>query len=222
VTPQEEQLLDSLVAKINQTQLQEKDPDAEALLNRGAQRQPGRALHPGADGAGAEHRAGAGQGPAYGQAAAADRPVTAAGAAPGACGELPGQFAGAPGPCAASPAAADLPCRHSRATLRHSSKATFAPPPPPPGYDPQYAQPQYGPPQYGPPQYVPAGQPSFLRGAMQTAAGVAAGALAFEGVEAVLHGIRRLRASGVWATGWAGLGMGPGIGMGTGDDGRGH
>ena len=34
MTPQEEQLLDSLVEKINQTQLQEKDPDAEALLNR--------------------------------------------------------------------------------------------------------------------------------------------------------------------------------------------
>jgi hypothetical protein len=34
VTPQEEQLLNSLVERVNQTQLQEKDPDAEALLNR--------------------------------------------------------------------------------------------------------------------------------------------------------------------------------------------
>lgn len=34
MTPQEEQLLNSLVERINQTQLQEKDPDAEALLNQ--------------------------------------------------------------------------------------------------------------------------------------------------------------------------------------------
>ena len=34
MTPQEEQLLNSLVGRVNQTQLQLKDPDAEALLNR--------------------------------------------------------------------------------------------------------------------------------------------------------------------------------------------
>src|ERR1700761_4448209 len=34
LTPQEEQLLNSLIERVNQTQLQEKDPDAEALLNR--------------------------------------------------------------------------------------------------------------------------------------------------------------------------------------------
>ena len=34
MTPQEEQLLDSLIERINQTQLEEKDPDAEALLNQ--------------------------------------------------------------------------------------------------------------------------------------------------------------------------------------------
>ena len=33
MTPQEEQLLNALVERVNQTQLQEKDPDAEALLN---------------------------------------------------------------------------------------------------------------------------------------------------------------------------------------------
>ena len=40
VTPQEEQLLNSLVERVNQTQLQEKDPDAEALLNRTLGRNP--------------------------------------------------------------------------------------------------------------------------------------------------------------------------------------
>ncbi|HEX4772658.1 MAG TPA: DUF2076 family protein [Bryobacteraceae bacterium] len=58
--------------------------------------------------------------------------------------------------------------------------------------NPQYAAPQYASPQ---PQYAPAqgpsagmfGQGSFLRGAAQTAAGVAAGALAFEGIESLFH-----------------------------------
>jgi uncharacterized protein len=49
----------------------------------------------------------------------------------------------------------------------------------------QYAAP---PPQYAPPSPGgpgPSGAPSFLRGAAQTAAGVAAGALAFEGIQAL-------------------------------------
>lgn len=59
-----------------------------------------------------------------------------------------------------------------------------APPPPPP--PPAYAQPQYIPAQsygYGAPQ-----SGGFLRGAMQTAAGVAAGAFAFEAIEGLMHG----------------------------------
>lgn len=66
-------------------------------------------------------------------------------------------------------------------------------------YAPPASQPQYVPTQ---PQYIPAapmggmsmggsmmgGQPSFLQGAMQTAAGVAAGTLAVEGVESLIHG----------------------------------
>ena len=44
------------------------------------------------------------------------------------------------------------------------------------------------PPQYSAPYAAaPAGQPSFLRGAAQTAAGVAAGALAFEGVRSLFE-----------------------------------
>jgi hypothetical protein len=50
-----------------------------------------------------------------------------------------------------------------------------APPPPPPQY--QYAAPS--------PSAGPSGAPSFLRGAAQTAAGVAAGALAFEGIRSL-------------------------------------
>jgi len=62
---------------------------------------------------------------------------------------------------------------------------------------PQYGQQQYGQPTapppagYGAPQgYPPAGGggSSFLRSAATTAAGVAAGALAFEGIESLMHG----------------------------------
>jgi hypothetical protein len=63
------------------------------------------------------------------------------------------------------------------------------PPPPPPGYGaPPYAQPWNQAPAYGPPPPAPGGGSSFLRTAATTAAGVAAGALAFQGVESLLHG----------------------------------
>lgn len=74
------------------------------------------------------------------------------------------------------------------------------PPPPPPSSTPQYApvpgyQPQPGYQQPAPPyggQYgVPQAAPQiggFLRSAMQTATGVAAGALAFQGIESLMHG----------------------------------
>jgi hypothetical protein len=58
------------------------------------------------------------------------------------------------------------------------------------GQPPQYSQqpPQYAPPQ-PPPAYAPVpaqgSGPGFLRGAAQTAAGVAAGALAFEGIQSL-------------------------------------
>ena len=54
--------------------------------------------------------------------------------------------------------------------------------PPPPQQQGQYGQ--YSAPQ---PAAAPSGQPSFLRGAAQTAAGVAAGALAFEGVRSLFE-----------------------------------
>ena len=76
-----------------------------------------------------------------------------------------------------------------------------APPPPPPP-QPAYssapaAYPPYTPvgggygagaPQYGAPPPSGMGGGGFLQGAMQTAAGVAAGALAFQGIESLMHG----------------------------------
>jgi hypothetical protein len=93
-----------------------------------------------------------------------------------------------------------------------------APPPPPP---PQqgYAPPQqgYAPPQ-GYPQYAPvgggygapmAGGGGFLRGAMQTAAGVAAGALAFQGIESLMHGFGHAAGYGQDFGGFGGEGQRP-------------
>ena len=72
-----------------------------------------------------------------------------------------------------------------------------------------YAAPGY-PPQNFPPQPYPSAQPSggssFLRSAATTAAGVAAGALAFEGVESLMHGFGHQ----------AGFGEGSGFGGGMG------
>ncbi|MBV8631527.1 MAG: DUF2076 domain-containing protein [Silvibacterium sp.] len=79
-----------------------------------------------------------------------------------------------------------------------------APPSPEPQYQPVPYQPV--PPQYAPaPPYAqpPSAAGSFLRSAATTAAGVAAGALAFEGIESLMHG------GGMWGGGgWGGGGFG--------------
>jgi hypothetical protein len=71
---------------------------------------------------------------------------------------------------------------------------SYAPPQPPPyapvnqpGYT-VYPPPAYPAAGYPPQGYAPSGGSSFLRSAATTAAGVAAGALAFEGVESLMHG----------------------------------
>lgn len=194
MTPQEQELLTSLTQKINQTQLQEKDPDAENLLG---------------------HQLGANPDAVYILAQTVLVQNIALDQARAQIAQLQEQLQQAqqtrPQPA------------HATSFLGRllGEKDQPAPPPQPPPYQPvqQYAppaQPQYGPPplQYqAQPQYVPVagGQPSFLRGAMQTAAGVAAGALAFEGVESILHGF-----GGGGGYGMGGMGMGPGLGGGFG------
>ncbi len=187
MTPQEQELLSSLTQKINQTQLQEKDPDAENLLG---------------------HQLGANPDALYILAQTVLVQNIALDQAKGQIAQLQQQLQQA----RQQPA-------HATSFLGRllGEKDPQPGPPPPPPYQPvqQYAppQPQY---QYGPPQpqyppqqqYVPvqSGQPSFLRGAMQTAAGVAAGALAFEGVESILHGFGHGGGYGM-----GGMGMGGGF-----------
>jgi hypothetical protein len=185
LTPQEEQLLNSLIERVNQTQLQEKDPDAEALINQ--------KLGPNPDALYMLAQTVLVQNIALDQAKAQ-------------IGQLQQvqQQQQRPQPAHTTSFLGRLLGEHDQMPQPQQQA-------PAPGYQPvpQYAAPQgppyppYGQPPYPQTQYVPVGgQPSFLSGAMQTAAGVAAGALAFEGVESILHGF-----------GHGGFG-GPGYGMG--------
>ncbi len=103
---------------------------------------------------------------------------------------------------------------------RNEAPAPPPPPPPPQGYASQQGYPpQQG---YAPlqayPQYVPVGGGygapmggggGFLRGAMQTAAGVAAGALAFQGIESLMHGFGHAAGYGQDFGGFGGEGQRP-------------
>jgi hypothetical protein len=74
------------------------------------------------------------------------------------------------------------------------------------GYQPVQAYPQYAPVGYGAPM---GGGGGFLRGAVQTAAGVAAGALAFEGIESLMHGFGHAAGYGEGFGGFGGDGQRP-------------
>jgi hypothetical protein len=168
MTPQEQDMIGGLIDRVQKTQLAEKDPDAEQMLQQGLGRNPD-ALYILAQ-------------TVLVQKYALEQAQT--------------QLAQAreqmqrPEPKHATSFLGSL--------LGHHDPP--APPPPPSqayppqqGYPPQQAYPQYAPvpgyssvPQYGVPSGMGGG--GFLQGALQTAAGVAAGALAFEGVESLMHG----------------------------------
>lgn len=192
MTPQEQQLLTSLTQRINQTQLEEKDPDAENLLG---------------------HELGSNPDAVYILAQTVLVQNIALDQAKAQVAQLQQQLQQSRQPAHATSFLGRLlgdrdpePPQPQQAQYQQPPVQQYAQQAPP-----QYAPvpPQYAQPQYQQPQYVQGGQPSFLRGAMQTAAGVAAGALAFEGVESILHGMG----------GHGGYGFGgPGMGMGGGFD----
>lgn len=201
MTPQEEQLLNALVERVNQTQLEEKDLDAEALLNRSLE--PNRdALYILAQTVLVQNIA---LDQARAQVAQLQQQIEQAQQTrqPAHATSFLGSLLGRREPESASgqPQPQAPPSRDPQEPVSGSWSGQYQPVPqyaqvaPPPQ---QYAQTQVPQPPYIP---VPAGQPSFLRGAMQTAAGVAAGALAFEGVESILHGF------GHPAYGWGSPGL---------------
>ena len=192
MTAQEQQMLQDLTDRINQTQLQEKDPEAEQFLNGKLGRNPD-ALY-----IMAQTTLVQGYALEQAQKQLADARTQLQ------------QLQQQP--------------KHTTSFLGNllgMKDDASAPPPPPAQSQPQYApvanygtpssgsyyaqqQPQYGASQqYVPPQGGGAFQQGgFLRSAMQTATGVAAGALAFEGIESLMHGFG----------GHSGGGMGQGFG----------
>ncbi|MBV8115542.1 MAG: DUF2076 domain-containing protein [Silvibacterium sp.] len=177
MTPQEQSMLEDLIRKVRETQLTEKDPEAEQLLKQGVAGDP--------DAVYKLSQTVLIQNLALDQARAQIQQLQQA----------------------------QQQSQPARATsflgglLGHRDPAP--PPPSQPQYQPQYQQVPYQPvpPQYAPPP-PPYAQPpsaagSFLRSAATTAAGVAAGALAFEGIESLMHG------GGMWGGGgWGGGGFG--------------
>jgi hypothetical protein len=192
VTPQEEQLLQSLAERVNSTQLQEKDPDAEAFLNQSFNSNPDAI---------------------YILAQTVLVQNIALEQAKAQVAQLQQQVQQARQPAHATSFLGSLLGHHDPQPVPQPAPAYAQSEPPFQPVQPQYLPPAQ--PQFAQPQYVPmaGAQPSFLRGAVQTAAGVAAGALAFEGVEAALHGIMGHPGYGGYGWGGPGMGMG-GFGMG--------
>ncbi|HEY0759026.1 MAG TPA: DUF2076 domain-containing protein [Acidisarcina sp.] len=179
MTPQESAMLQDLLARVKGTSLAEKDPEAEAAIQQSIGNNP--------DSLYILAQTVLVQNIALGQARAQLDQLK----------QQVSELQQAPHPSRAS--------SFLGALLGHSDP----PPPPPPQVRPAPASPQYiAPPYqqvagYPPPAFTPfgggspsgsmlgggfGGPPSFLRSAATTAAGVAAGALAFEGVESLLHG----------------------------------
>jgi hypothetical protein len=159
MTPQESSMLEDLVRKVEETQLTEKDPEAEQLLQQTLGRDPD-AIYKLAQTVLVQNLA-------LNQARAQIQQMQQQ-PQPARATSFLGSLLGHRDPAPAAPQQyQQLPYQQA----------------------PQYqAPPQYAtaPPTYAPSAPSPAG--SFLRSAATTAAGVAAGALAFEGIESLMHG----------------------------------
>jgi hypothetical protein len=163
MTPQEESMLNDLIGRVEQTQLTEKDPEAEQLLNQGLGRNPN-ALYILAQTVLVQNYA---LEQAQAQLNQLRQQTQALQQQPAHTTSFLGNLLGHRDPAPPPP----------------------PPPPPPPGYGASpYAQPWNQAPSYGPPPSAPGGGSSFLRTAATTAAGVAAGALAFQGIESLMGG----------------------------------
>jgi hypothetical protein len=174
MTPQEQAMIGDLINRVQKTQLAEKDMDAEQMLQQGMGQNPD-ALY------------------ILAQTVLVQKYALEQAQAQLAQAKAQMQH---PEPKHATSFLGSLLGRND---------APAPPPPPPQGYPPQPAQayPQYVPvggPQYGAPMGMGGGG-GFLQGALQTAAGVAAGALAFEGIESLMHGFGH-------AAGYGGQGFG--------------
>jgi uncharacterized protein len=191
MTPQEQEMIGDLIDRVNNTQLTEKDLDAEKMLRDGLGKNPD-ALY------------------ILAQTVLVQKYALE---------QAQAQLADAKAQVEQLQQQKSEP-KHATSFLgsllgRNESPAPPPPPPPPPqgyapqqGYAPAQAYPQYAPVGggYGAPM---GGGGGFLRGAMQTAAGVAAGALAFQGIESLMHGFGHAAGYGQEFGGFGGAGQRP-------------
>jgi uncharacterized protein len=179
MTTQEEQMLQGLTDRVNNTQLSEKDPEAEQFLQKSLGRNPD-ALYILAQ-------------TLLVQQYALDQAQKQLADARAQLDQLHQQQQ-------------PKPATSFLGNLLGRNSELSAPPPPPQPAQPQFTPvpaypaptPAFGTPQFGTPQ-----SGGFLRSAMQTAAGVAAGALAFEGIESLMHGFGH---SAGYGSGFVGFG----------------
>jgi hypothetical protein len=182
MTPQEQEMIGDLIDRVQKTQLAEKDTDAEQMLQQGLGKNPD-ALYILAQTVLVQKYA---LEQAQAQLTQAKAQIE--------------QMQQHPEPKHATSFLGSL--------LGRNEAPAPPPPPPPQGYaPPQQAYPQYVPVGggYGPPM----GGGGFLQNAMQTAAGVAAGALAFEGIESLMHGFGHAAGYGQGFGGFGGEGQRP-------------
>ena len=187
MTPQEQEMIGDLIDRVNKTQLTEKDPDAEKMLRDGLGKNPD-ALY------------------ILAQTVLVQKYALE---------QAQAQLAETKAQIEQLQQQRSEP-KHATSFLGSLLGRNEAPPPPPP---PQGYAPQQGyPPAQGYPQYAPVGGGygappmgggGFLRGAMQTAAGVAAGALAFQGIESLMHGFGHAAGYGQDFGGFGGEGQRP-------------
>ncbi len=186
MTPQEQEMLQGLTDRVNQTKLSEKDPDAERFLAQTLERNPD-ALYILSQTLLVQQyaldQAKKQLDDAKGQVQNLSQQLEQARQQPQKHTSFLGSLLGTEDRTPPPP-----PASVQYGQPQYQPVQNYAPPPPQYGqqqYQPQYAQPGYGAPQQSFGQSQGGG---FLRSAMTTAAGVAAGAVAFEGIESLMHG----------------------------------
>jgi hypothetical protein len=214
MTPQEQEMLQGLTDRVNQTKLNEKDPDAERFLAQTLGRNPDAmyilsqtllvqqyALDQAKKQLDDAKQAAA---DAQDQVQDLSQQLEQARQQPQKHTSFLGSLLGNEDRTPPPPPPVPYNQGQGQYGQQQYQPVTNYPPPPPqygqPQYQQGYGQPQYAPPAYPQPGYPQPGYgqpqpsfgqsqgPSFLRSAMTTAAGVAAGAVAFEGIESLMHG----------------------------------
>lgn len=179
MTPQEQQMIDGLIDRVRNTQLTDRDPEAAAHLQQGLGANPD-AIYILAQTVLVQQQALL-QAQSQLQAANAEaaRLRDAAGHPPQqASGSWLDRFFGSSSTPSAPQSYTSQTQQPNYGSPVYSPQQQYQQPYPPQAYPPQgYAQPGYGQPAGG----------SFLRSAATTAAGVAAGALLFEGIESMFE-----------------------------------